>query len=32
MTTIKFGVIGICYIIVIAIGVGVAAIVSLATA
>ena len=32
MTTLKYGVIGICYIIVIAIGVGVAAIVSLATA
>jgi hypothetical protein len=32
MTTLKYGVIGICYVIVIAIGVGVAAIVSLATA
>jgi hypothetical protein len=31
MTTLKYGVIGICYVVVIAIGVGVAAIVSLAT-
>jgi hypothetical protein len=31
MTTLKYGVIGICYVFVIAIGVGVAAIVSLAT-
>jgi hypothetical protein len=32
MTTLKYGVIGICYVVVIAFGVGVAAIVSLATA
>jgi hypothetical protein len=32
MTTLKYGVIGICYTIIIAIGVGIAAIVSLATA